>query len=349
MIFARLKKCYVLLICLSMLGCRRNPVSAGATFLQDTIVYCDENLYISTMNADGSNKKKLFNVQATSPMWSPKGNLVAAYRWDFTAGEEWLVSFDVSNGAMVKLAFIKGVNENGILTFAWSPDGQALAFNRTTWGFAESELFTVDVNGKTVMQLTNGGFNYNPTWSPNGQQIAFEVEEGLPDFSYIMNKDGSGNQPAPYRARGLVANLVWSPDGASVAFDGPPDSSFIATTTRDIYVSGTEGKQVNRLTDDRMSGVPTWSPDGRFIAFVSRRDGGLNAYVMRSDGSGQIRITNHGKVLGGPLLWSPDGTRLLYPYDHSQNRTTIAVAASDGSFDLDLGVSALGGISWKHQ
>jgi hypothetical protein len=85
------------------------------------------------------------------------------------------------------------------------------------------------------------------------------------------------------------------------------------------------------------------------MAYVSGRDGGINAYVMRSDGSGPTRITNHGSVMGGPLLWSPDGTKLLYPHNHPSNGSTIAVAASDGSLDLDLGVRLGPGFSWKQE
>jgi Tol biopolymer transport system component len=341
---------FVLLICLSVIGCGPHATSPIVTPPPSVIVYCDTNLYICTMNADGTDKKKLLSVQATGPIWSPKGRLVAASRPDPTTGESWLVTFDVGSGVMTKLALLRAANTGwGFITYSWSPDGQALAFNRTTGGTAESELLTVDVSGTTIKQLTNGGFNYSPRWSPNGQQIAFEVEEGLTDFSHIMNADGSGNQPAPYRTRGLVANLAWSPDGWNVAFNGPRDSSHIGTSDMDVYVCDTQGKQIKRLTTDGMSGVPSWSPDGRFIAFVSRRDGGINAYVMRSDGSGQTRVTNHGSVMGGPLLWSPDGTKLMYPYNHSFNNVTISVAASDGSLDLDLGVRLGPGFSWKQE
>jgi len=51
---------------------------------------------------------------------------------------------------------------------------------------------------------------------------------------------------------------------------------------------------VRRVTDtEAANGGPAWSPDGRWIVFNSDRDGNSEIYIMRPDGSGQRRLTNH--------------------------------------------------------
>ena len=56
---------------------------------------------------------------------------------------------------------------------------------------------------------------------------------------------------------------------------------------------------------------PVWSPDGRRIAFVSRRDGQGRSYVMNADGSGQRRLTRDARYLATPA-WSPDGRKIAF-------------------------------------
>jgi Tol biopolymer transport system component len=337
------------LICVSLVGCEHST-SPIVPLSSNEIIYGDTDGFIYTIDTDGSHRKKLFTVQAQLPACSPKGDLISAYWFDETDNHEWLVVFDVNNGVMRKLAYVMGLNEPLMETCSWSPDGLTLAFNRSQGTLGESDLFTVDREGKTVRQLTSGGINFGPTWSPNGRMIAYYVYNGKSTFSHVMNADGSDDKAPPYRPSGLVSSLSWSPDGASVVFHGPPDSTFIGTAADDIYISDSEGRQVRKLTNDGLSAAPAWSPDGEFIAFVSGRDGGWNIYVMRRDGSSPTRLTKHGKVLGGPLLWSPDGTKLLYAYDaKSQYGLSIGVADSDGSHDMSINVSAIGGFAWKQR
>jgi Tol biopolymer transport system component len=72
----------------------------------------------------------------------------------------------------------------------------------------------------------------------------------------------------------------------------------------EVYVMNADGSGQRRLT--RNQGVdadPTWSPDGRRIAFESKRDGSSEVDVMNADGSGRRGSTPN----GGDPTWSPDG------------------------------------------
>ena len=61
----------------------------------------------------------------------------------------------------------------------------------------------------------------------------------------------------------------------------------------------------------KMAYWPTWSPDGRRIAFTSNRDGNYEIYIMNADGTGQSNVTNHPASDNYPA-WSPDGHKLAF-------------------------------------
>ena len=88
---------------------------------------------------------------------------------------------------------------------------------------------------------------------------------------------------------------------------------FDTAISGDIFVMPPIGLPQVQLTTARPDDAQSaWSPDGRRIAFKSRRNGNNELYVMNADGSGQTRLTNSFNVSEGQPAWSPDGTRLLY-------------------------------------
>jgi TolB protein len=109
----------------------------------------------------------------------------------------------------------------------------------------------------------------------------------------------------------------WSPDSRTLVFtrrDRPGAPWYLMT----VRIDGTPPVALARHPDhdDR---EPAWSPDGRSIAFDSIRLGNRDVFVMRSDGSGQIRLTTHEAEDMMPY-WSPDGTKLVFVSSRSGTR-----------------------------
>src|SRR3954467_12821840 len=104
----------------------------------------------------------------------------------------------------------------------------------------------------------------------------------------------------------------------------PPPSTLLFVSSRDgdyaIFGLSADGDE-HRLPKEKgdasaPAGLffqpdPSWSPDGRRIAFASRRDGPSHIYVMRADGTGTRRVTNAAPADESPA-WSPDGRLIAF-------------------------------------
>ena len=116
-----------------------------------------------------------------------------------------------------------------------------------------------------------------------------------------------------------VLACVLAPTAAQASWPGLngwesfSSNRFDTAISGDIFVMPPIGLPQVQLTTARPDDAQSaWSPDGRRIAFKSRRNGNNELYVMNPDSRGQTRLTNSFTVSEGQPAWSPDGTRLLY-------------------------------------
>lgn len=199
---------------------------------------------------------------------------------------------------------------------AYSPDGLFIAFTGAVNG--RQEVFLVSSDGGDVRQLTE--FNLTSSqpsvltigaaWSPNGSSLAF-ASNATGDFELYLIDDVFGNSPPTQLTNNQFQDRspAWSPDGNYIAFDSDRESP----GEFEVFVlplRGAEGEDVCQMTDaSRSSFAPSWSPDGSRIAFISNRQGGDNdLYVMNSDGSGAVLITeNDSDADDRDPSWSWDG------------------------------------------
>jgi Tol biopolymer transport system component len=97
----------------------------------------------------------------------------------------WLCIYDIKNEISTeRIEWIMVRNSLFIETYAWSPDGSKIVFNKGG-GLTFSDLFILDVSSKQLRQITDGGYNYEPKWTPDGKNICFTKLD-------IQNNDYNG-------------------------------------------------------------------------------------------------------------------------------------------------------------
>jgi Tol biopolymer transport system component len=99
----------------------------------------------------------------------------------------------------------------------------------------------------------------------------------------------------------------------------------------DVWVMDLPAKALHRLTTDPAPDFsPTWSPDGKEIAFRSGRDGNDEVYVMNSDGSDQRNLTRNPTSDYSPA-WSPTETTIAFATDRQDRSSDVWLMDADGA------------------
>ena len=215
---------------------------------------------------------------------------------------------------------------------AFSRGGEKIAFMSFRDGNAE--IYVMNVDGSSQTRLTNSaGADIQPTFSPDGSKIAFVSERTGHLAIWVMNADGSnpvelfdgigGNEPE------------FSPDGTKIIFGGNGGSG----NDSEIWTMNADGTGRNNLSQsvDFFEYSPSFSPDGTKIVYF--RDPKMGSpepeiYMMNSDGSNKVNITNNGGGDQNPTF-SADGTRIVFE-SMRNNNAEIYVMNVDGTNQTNL-------------
>jgi len=221
---------------------------------------------------------------------------------------------------------------------SFSPDGNQVAFTRSEESESKSHIYVKLIGtGGPPLQLTKGpAKDFSPVWSPDGRFIAFLRE--LSDRHAVLlipALGGPERKIEEVRLAGVWAPyLAWSPDG-----------NFLVTSHKDspkepagLFVVAIDTGEKRRLTSppSAVSDVsgddsnPTFSPDGRTLAFIRRNDLRTELYLLPV--SDALQPAGEAKRI--PLLkgwapaWTEDGHEIVY-LEPGQGLWRIGVSGSD--------------------
>jgi Tol biopolymer transport system component len=200
-----------------------------------------------------------------------------------------------------------------------SPDGTRAVVMRNDPQSGNVDIWTVDLASGKETPITNDAFPQNaPIWSPDGKHVAYvSTRDGLSGI-YRKAADGTGEAELLFQ---------YTPGAGMVLTDWSPDGKFLTFFTGVIVVvpvgddkKGLERKEIDWLREDYDAGQGRFSPDNRFLAYLSNEadvDRG-EVYVRPFDASKPeapgpgpaVQVSKDGSI--GMITWRQDGKELYF-------------------------------------
>ena len=283
----------------ALFGSQINYLAAQA--LMDRIVfssYRDGYLDIWVCNLDGSGLVQVTNNTAHEghPNWSPDGTRITFDRqWP---GQDIEIMVMNADGSGVHALTSDGVDQRDP---CWSPEGRRIAFQSMTPG--NWDIYTMYDDGISAMNLTSDpGSDQSPNWSPSldDPDILFSSDRAGDAEIYRMDEDGTN-------VTALTANSwqdyrpAWRPDMTEIAWDAD------LSVGREIVLKKLAGGGLRNFSaSSNDDSEPSWSGDGRWIAYSSLDIPNIDLYIQQTAPPYQrFRLTTLMAVDEAPDLGSP--------------------------------------------
>lgn len=243
---------------------------------------------------------RLKNV--SSPEISPDGKWIAYTvsttdsAKDKTDTDVWMTAWDGSQTIQVTSS------PDGETSPRWSPDGRYLSFLSSRQGGKGAQLWLLDRQGgeaKRVTELRTGIREYE--WSPDSKRVALVMTDST------AQSDTANKKPKPI----VIDRYHFKSDAAG----------YLDSTRSHLFVFDLDTRKATILTPGLFEeSNPEWSPDGKWIAFESKRVQGdvdrsnnSDVFVIEARaGATPKPLTTFEGPDGGPLAWSPDGSLIAY-------------------------------------
>jgi TolB protein len=217
------------------------------------------------------------------------------------------------------------VMESGepLMSPAWSPDGQSLAYVSF-----EDKLPTVYVQtlktGERHRVSARAGVNQAPAWSPDGKKLALTLStrDGNLDI-YVLDLATQGLTRVTDDP-GIDTEPQWSKDGMSLYF-----TSDRAGGPQIYKIPLAPGSKPRRLTfQGAYNARPRLSPDESQLTFVTQEDGAYRIATMDLSGRGEVQVLTKGRFDVSPS-YAPNGAVIIFA-SRDQGRGVLALVSSDG-------------------
>jgi Tol biopolymer transport system component len=233
--------------------------------------------------------------------------------------------------------------------FSWLPDGRHVVLSAISLTTSGADLWMADLDRDRWWPLTRSADNeYYPSVSPGGDQIVFTREES--DYDLITVALGSHDSSRTSAAFGHEVPFIatsrnesepsWSADGSSLAYvtdRGGEDEIWLRTREGQHWIDRAVVTQ-KEFGNDRtiMLGAPTFSPDGRQIAFLRNAQKPmiwpLRIWTRFTDSGAPVPLlpVTHEGYQSAPT-WSPDGQWIAYTEWKSEHAVLAKVRVGSGT------------------
>ncbi len=254
---------------------------------------------------------------------------VLAYKSGETVGGSRLIWFDAAGR---QLGTVGSPAAYGDLFL--SPDGRRAAVTLPDSSGGARDVWLVDITRDLMTRFTfDRAEDNSAVWSPDGTRLTFRSNRNGAFHLFEKPSNGSGVETSLLADKSNMFPLGWSTDGRLLLY-AAITSKEGATPQPDLWVlpSGGDKKPFPFLTTPFGEVPARFSPDGRWVAYVSSESGRNQVYVVPFPGpGGKWQISTQG---GGAPVWRRDGKEIFYMADDAR---LMAAAVSFTASGIEIG------------
>ncbi|HEY3138627.1 MAG TPA: winged helix-turn-helix domain-containing protein [Blastocatellia bacterium] len=214
----------------------------------------------------------------------------------------------ITVGEMIPVTSSPGLKLNPTL----SPDGSTVVYSSDRTGGFELYARPLVSGGREVQLTFDGNRNLEPAWSPDGKFIAYHsAKRG--GIWLIPALGGAGRQLTD-----LGCHPAWSRDSKMIAYQSESLHEMIQpfASSATIWVVPAERGERKQITQPGNPAgghlFPTWSPDGKHIAFLDGDQESMQIWSIALTGEQLTPVTARQSFTKADLIWAPDGNGIFY-------------------------------------
>ena len=284
-----------------------------------SIVYCDSTFVmpndrgatvsrLHVLDLASSTDRTLETGDAVQPNWSPHGDRIAY--WGISGGGKRRILTVGANGGLPE-----PVTDGPAIDVSpvWAPSGRELYFISDRGGTMNLWRIRVDehsgkTGGSPQPVTTPASYVRFLSWSADGSKFLYSQSQNrisLSSIEFDPARLEAVGAPAAAGGNNNIGNFSISPDGSKIVHDTVGDPH------EDLWIVNVDGSDRHKLTSDSYRNrLPSWSPKGEEILFISNRSGKYQEYLIRPDGSGLRALTaSPNQVNAG--VWIDGGRRVV--------------------------------------
>ena len=286
----------------------------------------NSRVWISQPGEDDPTNVSPRNAQAKFIRWSPEQRYLA---WVAGGDVPLLMLYDLESSETDLL--VSGVDENQ--PPVWAPETDRIAYVSEVEGSPDIYMVELATGEQTRLTFSDERERIGD-WSPDGQWLVFTEEER--DGLFLRNPTGVNLIEL---TDGPDRGPVWSPKGDRIAFlrdTGQGHDLYVLRPTKsDDWADDTDEVAVAHTEYDETA--PSWSADGRRLAFVVNYDDQSEIYTVLVDGSERKQLTYN---TADDLMpdWSQTGDMIVF-VSHAYGNSEILYMKGDGDGQTRLTTS----------
>jgi TolB protein len=263
-----------------------------------------------------------------SPVWTADGNFIL-----YTVKRDGSDNFESyrmnADGSGIERT---GIGEGNLTGFSdINPSGTELILTKSI--HSQLGLYLAKLENETVNSVTDDPQVSESwgAWCRLGRKIAYTQESpGMPSQLWIVDQDGS-KKTRLGTSENIGVGKDWCPLGLRVVYSAKDQKEESDLWVIDFY--GTNQIQLTNASYNEWS--PSFSPDGKWIAYVSDEGGSPDIWLRDIEGNYRSRLTNHTGRIDSVPKWSPDGSKIIFAGCSPGNNSNIDLTGAEVINDLN--------------